>query len=231
MEGLGDLADPLDAADELVARAQETGWVAARPDAGWSAREEQVPGEEWRDRRYVCDQLGDRKDHLGARLRLHRFTVQLAIESYVARTEFVGRDDPGAERAEAGERLAEAELRRGTAALYISCREVLADRDTGHVRPGVRFGDLGATLADDRDELDLPVDHRRGQRNISARTGQAGLELGEDERRLRRREVGLGRVLGVVERDREHLARLRHRRSELRRVELGVALERAPLRP
>src|SRR3954454_2004986 len=215
MEGLGDLPDPLDAADELVARAQETWWVPARPDAGWSAREEQVPGEDWRDRGYVGDQLRDRKDHLGGRVGLHRFTVQLAIESYVARTEFVGRDDPGAERAEAGERLAEAELRRGTAALNISCREVLADRDTSHVRPGVRFGDLGATLGDDRDELDLPVDHRRGQPHIGARAGQAGLKLGEDERRLRRREVGLGCVLGVVERDRENLARPRHRRPEL----------------
>src|SRR5947208_2364083 len=119
MEGLGDLADPLDAADELVARAQETWWVAPCADAG----------------RRACD------------------------------------------------------------------------------------------------ELVLPVDHWCGQRNVGARTGQAGLKLGEDERRLRWREIGLGCVLGVVERDREDLTRLRHRRPELRRIKFAGALERTSLRP
>src|SRR3954452_17584738 len=133
MEGLGDLADPLDAADELVVRAQITWWVPARPDAGRRAREEQIARQQRRDRGYVGDQLGDRKDHLGARLRLHRFAVQLALESYVACTEFVGRDDPGAERSEAGKRLAKAELRGGATPLHVACRQVLADGYAGDV--------------------------------------------------------------------------------------------------
>src|SRR3954452_9640587 len=120
MEGLGDLADPLDAADELIARAQVTWWVPASPDARGRAREEQVAGQQRSDRGYVRDQRGEGKDHLGGRLRLHRLAVQLALEPHVARAELVGRHNPRAERAKAWERLPEAELRRGTAALHVA---------------------------------------------------------------------------------------------------------------
>src|SRR4051794_36737192 len=110
MEGLEDFADALDTAHQLIARAQEARRIAACADARRGAGEQQVARKERRDRRDVGDQGGDGENHRGAGLGLNGLAVQSALELHVPRPEVVSRDEPGTDRAEAGERLAEAEL-------------------------------------------------------------------------------------------------------------------------
>ena len=77
-------------------------------------------------------------------------------------------------------------------------------------------GDVAAAAADDDDQLDLPVDLARRAAS-PRRTGPAMHDgnLVKTKRRFGRLEAGLGRVRPVVQRDREHLPWMRHRRPEL----------------
>ena len=131
--------------------------------------------------------------------------------------ELVGRHEPRPGRAEAGERLAEAELRRRALQLRDALGEVLADREAGDVIPRALAVDLVRLAADHDDELDLPVDVPFGQLDHGVGSDDRRRELRERHRHRIRRVAGLGRVLGVVQADREHLARARHGGAELGR--------------
>ena len=67
---------------------------------------------------------------------------------------------------------------------------------------------------DHGDELDLPVDAIGRDCDRRWRSGDARRELRERQRRRRQLEPGLVRVHRIVESEREHLSRPRHRRSE-----------------
>src|SRR6476659_9337891 len=90
-------------------------------------------------------------------------------KSIAAVGELVRRDEPRTGGAEAGERLAEAELRRRSRHLDVARGDVLADGHTGDVRPAVRRLDAMRVPADDRDELHLPVNAIGRDRDVGAR--------------------------------------------------------------
>ncbi|GAB3845831.1 hypothetical protein GCM10027610_062870 [Dactylosporangium cerinum] len=149
---------------------------------------------------------------------MHLLAVDRAAEfEIVPVAELVRGDQPRAGRPEAGQRLAETELRRRAGRLLHPLGQVLADGQPGHVFPGRRFRDVAGPLADDDDQLDLPVGvPALGQLHLGDRAGQARLPLGEHDRgRVRHREPGLGGVLGVVQADGEDLPGRGRRRSEV----------------
>lgn len=187
--------------------------LPAQTHAGRGAREDDVAGQQRQDRRELVDQGGHGEDQVAGAALLDLFTIDGATEfEIVGIVELVRGDQPGTDRGEAGKGLAQAELRCGAGQLGDPFGDVLADGETGDVVPGVGLGNVRGTGAHHHDQFDLPVGVSLGrQRDVGDRTGDAGGELGEDRRQaLGRREPGLGRVVTVVETDREHLARGGH---------------------
>ena len=154
----------------------------------------------------------------------------------VAIGELVGSHQPRPGRAEAGERLAQAELRRGALQLGDPLRQVLADRQAGDVIPGLLALQPVRRAPDHHDELDLPVDVALGQLDHGILSHDRRRELRERHRQRVRRVARLGGVLGVVQADREHLSRARHGSAELLDVEgdgcrgCGIRHRRGPFR-
>src|SRR3954468_12694575 len=131
-EGLGDAAEAGDLGLQAVAGAQPARRRAAGADARRRPGEEQVARQQRADRRDRLDQRADREHHLGHGRLLDDLAVEAAGDlQRVDVADLVERDDGGAGRAEADERLAEAELRRRPPALHVARREVLADRQAG----------------------------------------------------------------------------------------------------
>ena len=100
--------------------------------------------------------------------------------------------------------------------------QVLAAGDAGKRAPGVGLGDV-ATAPARRPRRPRSPSPRcpRGAATVLSGPVIAGRVLGEDERELGRRVARLGRVRRVVERDREHLARVGDRRVRGRRGRTG----------
>jgi hypothetical protein len=146
----------------------------------------------------------------------------------------VGRDQPGAERAEGRAALALGPL---TAALglELALRDVVADAEAGDRRHGVLLGDIGAAIADHDRELDFPIGLHRVLRDLDVVIGadDAVRRLVEQDRLCRDRGAGLGGVIGEVQPDRDEVAdvadagadsrRTLHERERFRiqRLELG----------
>jgi hypothetical protein len=99
------------------------------------------------------------------------------------------------------------------------------------VAPRVGFGNVARLDADDRDELDLPVDAVGGDVDRCAGPDDAGRELGEGQRHRRQVEARLLGVHRVVEAEREHLPWPGDRRGEgsgIVRLAMSVAEARGP---
>src|SRR6476469_6521377 len=123
-----DGADAFDGGDELVARCEESGRRAGAAHAGGRAGEDEVTGQERRDRRQSVDQCVDPEDEIGRAALLHLLTVHRATEGEVVTgIELIWRDDPRTGRPEPREGLAQAELRRRWPRLDDAFREVLTD--------------------------------------------------------------------------------------------------------
>src|SRR5690606_34153696 len=135
-EALPQLAEPRDAGHERLARLQEALWGAAHADAGRGPGEDQVARAQRDDAGERLDQDRDGDDALARPAVLDALAVDLGPElEVVAVGHLVRRDEPGADRREAGVRLAEPELGRRTLHLRDALGEVLPDRQTGDVRP------------------------------------------------------------------------------------------------
>ena len=192
-----------------------TGAGTGGADAGGCAREDEVAGQQRCHRRQQVDQGVGAEDEVRGSALLDFLAVHGAPElEVVGVVELVWGDNPRPGRAEAGERLAEAELRRRRPGLHDPLGEVLADGDAGDMRPAVAAGDLEGVPADDEHELHLPVDEPARQLDRDVRPGEAGRELGERGRELGDVQAGLGGVAGVVDADGEDLPGTGHRREE-----------------
>jgi hypothetical protein len=91
-----------------------------------------------------------------------------------------------------------------------------------YVRPRLEFSNVKCPLADDGDQLDLPVDVAGGQCDLAGRASDRGDEFGEHRGRGRRRQAGLHGVFVVVQTDREQLPWLRGRCAEFGVIEVAA---------
>jgi len=163
----------------------------------------------------VADSLatsGDGEDQVAGPGVLHLLAVDRAAEFEVVGVgELIQRDQAGPDRPETGQRLAQAELRRGGRRLQDAFGDVLPGRVAGQVGQGVVLAHLLGAAADDGDQLDFPVGVAAfGQGDVAAGPGDAAGELGEHGRLAGRDgEAGLGCVLAVVQADGQHLPRRR----------------------
>ena len=183
-----------------------------------------VAGQQRDDRRELGDQVRHREDHRPGAALLDALAVDEAAQLQVVgveagRAELVDADERRTHRREPGVGLAHPELRRRGGELGDAVGDVLADGQPGDVVPPLRRRDVVATRADDRDELDLPVDVAGREPDVALRAGEARRVLGEHQRRRRQLHARLGGVVAVVQTDREDLRRPRGDRAERARTE------------
>jgi hypothetical protein len=116
------------------------------------------------------------------------------------------------------ERVAALALVPGAAAieLEIAFGEIVDRAVAGDMRQRIGFLDIRRALADHNAELDFPVGLHRSARDHHGivRPLKAAHRLGEEHRLGRDVEPGFGRVVGIVEADREELACPRHGHAE-----------------
>ena len=121
--------------------------------------------------------------------------------------ELVAGHDPWAERSVGVERLAHRHRRR--AQLPVADGDVVGDRVAGDHLVGAVLRHVAAAGPDHDRKLALVVEQVRDARHVHVVVGtdHARDLLVEEHRELRRLHAGLGDVIGVVEADRQELAR------------------------
>src|SRR5262249_22247601 len=121
--------------------------------------------------------------------------------------DLVFRDQPGPERAEALAALALGPL-AAALDLELPLGDVVADAIAGDGVERVLFRQVARAAPDHDRDLALPVELGRALRDhgVVVRAAQRGRRLLEDDRLLRDRGAGLGRVVRIVEADRDEVA-------------------------
>ena len=168
-EGLPDLADAVESADQRLSRLDKPGRGTAVADAGRRTGEDEVARQQRAHVRQPGHQVVDREDQVRGTAALEDLTArqQRALEAdVVAVAELVRRDRDRADRAEPGVGLGQRELGRACRAAGTPVPRG-PDRRSGRRRgPRIGAGDAVPAPADDRDDLDLPVDVALGQRTV-----------------------------------------------------------------
>ena len=159
--------------------AAKTAAAAGATDAGRGAGEDDIAGQQWQHRGELGDQARHAEDEVAGAGVLHRLAVDRAAQrEIVGVRHLVGGDEPRPHGPVAPPGLAQRELRAG-GELEGAVADVLADGQPGDVGPGVGLVDPVGPDADDRDQLDLPVDGVADDLDVVERARQRGRELGE----------------------------------------------------
>ena len=168
---------PVDLAVETLARREVSRRVAGQADARRGAGEDHVAGQQGVVRESRATSLPTETHQVAGAAALHLLAVDGAPEREVVRVvALVRRDQPRADRAEAGERLAQAELRRRAGDLQTRSEMSWPTVTPGDVRPGRRPPDdlvrpRPMTTTSSTSQSMLPPG---GSTTSAVRTGEAG---------------------------------------------------------
>src|SRR5215472_5513328 len=180
----------------------------AERDAGRRAGDDDVAGLEHHELRAVPDEVHAVEDHRFGRAVLPRLAVDGEMHRQALRVlDLVLGDEPGAERAERLAALALGPL-AGPLDLKNALGYVVGEAIAGDRVHRLLLGEIAGAGADHDAELDLVVELGRVPRDDRGvvRSADAGRRLVEDDRLLRNRHAGLGRVVRVVQPDGDEVA-------------------------
>src|SRR5579863_4732961 len=128
---------------DLVAVCQELWWLHPESDAGRRAGNDQIAGAQCHELAHVANDVIDRKDHVLGLAELALFAVDLQAQFEPVRTpDFVGTDEPRADRRERVETLALAPL-AALVQLPVAFGYVIHHAVAGDAGPRVVVADAG----------------------------------------------------------------------------------------
>ena len=183
--------------------------LAHGADPGRCTGGDHVAGLERERLREVGDLLKAAVDHLARVAVLAQLVVDPGLDLKRVRVaELVGGDDPRTERTVGIEGLAHRHRRR--AQLPVADGDVVGDRVAGDHLVRAVLGNVATARADHDRQLALVVEQVRDAWHVDVRSraDHAGDLLVEEDRELRRLHAALRDMVGVVEPDRQVLARL-----------------------
>ena len=194
-------AQVVDAQLHHVAGAQVLRGLLAHAHASGRAGREHVAGQQGHELAHVGNQEGQPENEVGGVALLPGLTVHREPEAQAGRVgNFIGRDEPGAER---GESVAALALVPGTAALQLkgALRHVVVQHVAGHVVQRLGFADIRRAPANHHGQLHFPVGFFRTARNNNLVVGASqGAGCFQKKHRLGRvAQAHFGGVVGVVQ--------------------------------